>query len=431
MHNRGRQLSIIAGLIFLLFADAASADDLRGYFPLYNGRFWNFTGSPDSATVTWAVNGSLTLKDVGRVTLMALDNGRFLCLREDWEGIRIYGDYSADQYLVPEKPLLFLPGTLKPGEPVEVDVTLKVFSDPEGNINFKETGVINQKIKFLHKEYEDITISGRLFKNCAVIEKITAQQNTVTTETLYLAPGIGPVKRVLRKGQETSTWSLSSWSGSGTAKTENIAVKDLLPFTPGITWTYADQKGTIWHTTTKAKEQVEGTASLPFVEETGDIYYYTLDKRGLLLTRKYWALVGGCTDFHAPDLPLVVFPAALKLGDYYSSMSNSRVHTWPSMTLMEEFYPEMLCASIAVLKEDVTVPAGKYRDCLKVCLFSVSRNFNMNNEQVRIGYIWLAKDTGVVKKKLVDMTNYFNPLRINRITSIKFWDLTKIEKKGN
>ena len=175
MHNRGRQLSIIAGLIFLLFADAASADDLRGYFPLYNGRFWNFTGSPDSATVTWAVNGSLTLKDVGRVTLMALDNGRFLCLREDWEGIRIYGDYSADQYLVPEKPLLFLPGTLKPGEPVEVDVTLKVFSDPEGNINFKETGKINQKIKFLHKEYEDITISGQVFKNCAVIEKITTR----------------------------------------------------------------------------------------------------------------------------------------------------------------------------------------------------------------------------------------------------------------
>ena len=29
----------------------------------------------------------------------------------------------------------------------------------------------------------------------------------------------------------------------------------------------------------------------------------------------------------------------------------------------------------------------------------------MNNEQVRIGYIWLAKDTGVIKKKLVEMTN--------------------------
>ena len=55
----------------------------------------------------------------------------------------------------------------------------------------------------------------------------------------------------------------------------------------------------------------------------------------------------------------------------------------------------------------------------------------MNNEQIRIGYIWLAKDTGVIKKKLVDMTNYFNPQRINRITSIKFWDLTKIDKKGS
>jgi hypothetical protein len=430
MLSRVKQLALFFGLFVLFFSDAARANDLRGYFPLYNGRFWNFTGSPDGSTVTWAVNGTLTLKDVGRVTLMALDNGGFLCLREDWEGIRIYGEYGADEYRIPEKPLLFLPSTLKPGEPVEVDATLKVFSDPEGNINFKETGKINQKIKFLHKEYEDVTISGQVFKNCAVVEKITTQKNTATTETLYLAPGIGPVKRVLTKGKEKVVYIVSSFAGSATVAAENFAIKDMLPFKPGITWTYKDQKGTVWRTTTKAQEPVEGTASLPFVEETGDMYYYTLDKRGLLLTRKYWALVGGCTDFHAPDSPLVVFPATLKLGSYYSSLSNARVHTWPSMTLMEEFYPEMICASIAVLKEDVSVPAGKYRDCLKVCQFVVSRNFNMNNEQVRIGYIWLAKDTGVVKQKLVDMTNYFNPQRINRITSIKFWDLVKLEKKS-
>ena len=71
--------------------------------------------------------------------------------------------------------------------------------------------------------------------NCAVIEKITSQQNTGYHGDALSGSGIGPVKRVLRKGQETSTWSLNSWSGSGTAKTENFAVKDMLPFTPGIT----------------------------------------------------------------------------------------------------------------------------------------------------------------------------------------------------
>ena len=431
MLKRIKQLSLLFGLLFLFFSNAASAHDLRGYFPLYDGRFWNFTGSPDGTTSTWAVNGTLTLKDVGRVTLLALDNGRFLCLREDWEGIRIYGEYGSDEYLIPDKPLLFLPSALKPEEPIEVSVTLKKFSDPEGNINFKETGKINQSIKFIHKEFEDVTVSGRLFKNCAVVEKITREQNTVTAETIYLAPGVGPVKRVLLKGKEKVVYIVSSFAGSAAVAAENFPLKALLPFKPGITWTYRDQKGTVWRTTTKNKEPVQGTASLPFAEETGDIYYYTLDNRGLLLTQKYWSMVGGCTDFRAPDAPLVVFPPTLKLGAYYSSISNASVHTWPSMTLMEDFYPEMLCASIAVLKEDVTVPAGKYRDCLKVCLFSVSRNFNMNNEQVRIGYIWLAKDTGVIKKKLVDMTNYFNPQRINRITSIKFWDLTKIDKKGS
>lgn len=429
MLKRVKHLSLIFGLLVFFSPENVCANDLRGYFPLYNGRFWNFTGAPDGYTATWAVNGSLTLKDVGKVTLMALDNGRFLCLREDWEGIRVYGEYGADEYRVPEKPLLFLPSELKPGEPVEVSVTLKVFSDPEGNINFKETGKIVEKIKFIHKEYEDVTIAGRVFKNCAVVEKITTLQNTAASETLYLAPGVGPIKRVLKKGTGTVVYQVSSFAGSETAAAENFSLKALLPFKPGITWTYQDQKGTVWHTTTKDKEPVQGVSSLPYAEETGDIYYYTLDNRGLLLTQKYWSLVGGCTDFRAPDSPLVVFPPTLKMGGYYSSISNASVHTWPSMTLMEDFYPEMLCASIAVLKEDVSVPAGKYRDCLKVCLFSVSRNFNMNNEQVRIGYIWLAKDTGVIKKKLVDMTNYFNPRRINRISSIKFWDLTKIEKK--
>jgi hypothetical protein len=28
------------------------------------------------------------------------------------------------------------------------------------------------------------------------------------------------------------------------------------------------------------------------------------------------------------------------------------------------------------------------------------------------------------------MTNYFNPQRINRITSVKFWDLQSIDKAG-
>ena len=431
MLSKGKQLSVLFGLLVLFFSDAAGAFDLRGYFPLYAGRFWNFTGAQDGSTSTWAVNGTLTLKDVGRVTLLALDNGGFLCLREDWDGIHIFGEYRSDAYFIPERPLLFLPSTLKPEEPVEQSITLKKFSDPEGNINFKETGKINRNIKFIHKEFEDVTISGRVFKNCAIIEKITREQDTVTAETLYLAPGVGPIKRVLTSGKEKVVYIVSSFAGSGTAAAENFPLKALLPFKTGITWTYKDQKGTVWRTTTKNKEPVQGTASLPFAEDTGDIYYYTLDKRGLLLTQKYWAMVGGCTDFRAPESPLVVFPPALKLGSYYSSISNASVHTWPSMTLMEDFYPEMLCSSIAVLKEDVTVPAGKYRDCLKVCLFSVSRNFNMNNEQVRIGYIWLAKDTGVIKKKLVDMTNYFNPQRINRITSIKFWDLTGIDKKGN
>jgi hypothetical protein len=418
------------GLLAPFFAGTVRAYDLRGYFPLYDGRFWNFKDSPGAETTTWAVNGMLTLKNVGRVMLLALDNGRFLCVREDWEGIRMYGDYGADGYRIPEPPLLFLPSALKPGEPVEQSVTFKVFSDPEQNINFKETGTINQTIRFTAKAIEDVTIAGTVFKNCAVVEKITTEQNDSTSETLYLAPGIGPVKRVLSHGNEKHVYTVSSHAGSGHLTTQAISVKEVMPFEPGITWTYRDHQGALWKTVTKDKEQIEGTETLPFFEDTGDIFYYSLTPQGLVLNRRFWSLVGGCTDFHPPDSPLVVLPAVMQPGTYHSSITNACVHTWPSLTLLEEFYPEMHCGSVAVLQEDVTVPAGTYRDCLKVCLFSVSRNFSMNNEQLRIGYIWLAKDTGVIRKKLVDMTNYFNPQRINRITSIKFWDLQSIDKAG-
>jgi hypothetical protein len=428
MVRRGKQLVLI-GLFCLFFSDAACAFDLRGYFPLYAGRFWNFTGAPDGAAVTWAVNGTLTLKDIGRVALLAQDDGGFLCLREEWDGIHLYGEFHPDVYFIPEKPLLFLPSTLKPEQPLEQQVTLRKFSDPEGNINFKETGKVNRTVKFVHKEFEDVTIAGRVFKNCAVVEKTTREQDTVTVETLYLAPVVGPVKRIISNGKENVVYSISTFAGSGSRAADNFPVK-ALPFKPGIIWAYKDQKGAEWRTTTKPEETIEGTKTLPFAEDTGDIYYFTLDKRGLLLTRKYWVMVGGCTDFHPPEPPLVFFPAVFQTGSYYSSISSASVHTWPSMTLMEDFYTEMHCSSIAVLREDVTVPAGKYRDCLKVCQFILSRNFNMNNEQLRIGYLWLAKDAGVVREKLVDMTNYFNPQRINRVTSIRFRDLIKIDKKG-
>ncbi len=430
MPDRIKHLTLTIAVLIALFSGNAGAYDLRGYFPLYDGRFWNFKDAQAGETVTWAVNGTLTLKNVGRVTLMALDNGRFLCLREDWDGIHLYGDYSADEYRIPEPPPLFLPSALKPGEPVDQSVTFKVFSDPDKNINFKETGTITQSIRFISKELEDVTIAGTVFKNCAVVEKITTEQQNSTSETLYLAPGIGPIKRVVTRGNEKQVYTVTSHAGSRSPSTGAVSIKEIMPFAPGITWTYRDQQGAIWKTLTKDKERVEGTETLPFFEDTGDIFYYSITPQGLVLNRRFWSLVGGCTDFHPPDSPLVVLPAVMQPGTYHSSITNACVHTWPSLTLLEEFYPEMHCGSIAVLQEDVTVPAGTYRDCLKVCLFSVSRNFSMNNEQLRIGYIWLAKDAGVIRKKLVDMTNYFNPQRINRITSIKFWDLQSIDKGG-
>ena len=63
MHGRIKQLGLMLGLLVTFFSGTARAYDLRGYFPLYDGRFWNFKDPQGGETVTWAVNGKLTLKD--------------------------------------------------------------------------------------------------------------------------------------------------------------------------------------------------------------------------------------------------------------------------------------------------------------------------------------------------------------------------------
>ena len=101
------------------------------------------------------------------------------------------------------------------------------------------------------------------------------------------------------------------------------------------------------------------------------------------------------------------------------------------MTLMEDFLSEMRYSSIVLCTEDVVVPLGTYKDCLKICLFFISKNFNVRNEKLRVGYIWLARGKGIIKEKSVEMVNYLNPLRMNRISAVRFWQLTKMEKTQN
>jgi hypothetical protein len=420
--NRYKIILVVTIIIFLL-SQNANGIMLRGYFPHYQGRFWNFVQSKDNGISTWAINGTLTLRDVGSVFVLVQDDGKFLCMREDWKGLYVYGEYGPDKYYIPDEPLLFLPSTLEPGVIVRTSVGLKVFSDPEGGVNFEERGRVNRETTFRLKGIEDIEIGSRKFRECVVVEKTTNEQNSIASEIIWLAPLIGPVKRVIRRGNESITYTIMSYSRSGIQQNQIFSIKDFYPLKPGITWKYQGHDKEIWSITARKNERVNGVVTTPLAEEGGDIYYHAIDSNGFILLQKFWSSVAGCAVFHPPEPPLVVFPATLELGSYYLSISTPRIHTWPSMTLFDGFLAESQYSSIPVCLENVDTPSGIYKECLKVCLYSISKNFSVKNEKIRVGYMWLAKDTGPVKVASMDITNYFHPKRTNRINDIRFWEL--------
>ncbi len=98
---------------------------------------------------------------------------------------------------------------------------------------------------------------------------------------------------------------------------------------------------------------------------------------------------------------------------------------YPSKTPNLEFTTETQFSSIPVCIEDVTVPAGEFKGCIKISLFSISRVFEFRMERFRIGYQWLAKDKGIVKMQQVEMSNFFLPEKIDGITRVEFWELKK------
>jgi hypothetical protein len=98
---------------------------------------------------------------------------------------------------------------------------------------------------------------------------------------------------------------------------------------------------------------------------------------------------------------------------------------YPSRTPNLDFTTEMQFSSIPVSVEDVTVPAGEFKNCIKICLFNISRVFEFKMERIRVSYQWLAKGKGIVKMQQVEFANFFRPEKINEISGVQFWELTK------
>jgi hypothetical protein len=419
---------LIAAL--LLYAGSASALVLRGHFPVAQGRYWNFTGPDQKQQLTWAINGTCLQKNVGQVFILLQDQGRFLCLREDWEGLRIYAEYGPDYFVVPEQPLLLVPAELQPDQPLTTTVACGYFARPASGGDFKELYRRQRTISITLKKIEDMQVGDQLISNGAILERTTREENSVSTETLWLAPTVGPVKVSVQQAGKQANYALASYAGPNPRPSTALAVQDFFPLQPGTLWTYRDSRGKPFTIEARPAEELEQFTTVPFIENNGDGYSYALTPQGLVLVQLFWSMMNGCTLFKPPYPPVVVLPARLELGSHSSSLAYPRITGWPVKAVFEDFHPALEYGSTVVAVEDVSVPMGVIKGCLKLALFSISRNFDMRIEKFSAGYVWLGRDKGIVKEELVDVTNFFSPQRVNEVSSDRFLQLESIQKAG-
>ena len=421
----------VCSLMAVLMSGQAMALVLTGYFPVQQGRFWNFSSQGEPLLSTWAINGTFTERNVGNVFILQQDECRYFTMREEWGGLYLYGEYAPDKYLIPDKPIPFLPRELEPETPVTINAVMKVFSKPDGKADFQETGKIKRSITISLKSIEDMTVDNQELRNCAVIEWTTKDDSAVVVETLWLAPTIGPMKRIVKQNSTEKIYTLTAYADSKIHPVKQFTTKDYFPLKAGITMPYKNQNGTADSIEIKKQEKIDGWMTTPYVfnipesASPNDIFYYTFTQDGLVLPQIFRSAMTSYTAFLPPQAPITVFPNSLKIGSFNTSTSYPRMCKYPSRTPNLDFTTEMQFSSIPVSVEDVTVPAGEFKNCIKICLFNISRVFEFKMERIRVSYQWLAKGKGIVKMQQVEFANFFRPEKINEISGVQFWELTK------
>ncbi len=248
----------------------AGPGDIGNYVPLVQGRFWQFQGThseTNQPTIqyinTVAVGGS---KAVGTVTTTILtesrqpDSGPVLEVYylKDSRGVWNYGDNSIvdllNSPLLPHRVLLF-PFHLGLSSDIVNKQGLDFGRDLDSD-GKNETANLHSQVTI--EAFEAVTVPKGRFTNAARAVTITTltlfssagfgSRTAVTTQTIWFAPGVGPVKRmtvIQADGgfQATSTEELIDYGTDGlVVRQVALAANDLM-YDPKTQKIYASVPG--------------------------------------------------------------------------------------------------------------------------------------------------------------------------------------------
>lgn len=195
---------------------------LQEYYPLEEGITWNYLqtyadGHKNFEAFclggTEEVNGGIANK------MWEFDSGELVyydyhykCIAWTTEGLKQYKDVTSDgSYTIYDPPSIQLPRLIRIGETFEHTCTVTEFDD-DGNV----VGSWPYSIELMLEGREDVKVPAGRFAACLKFSGTIAEGGRIPEDlTVWLAPGIGDVKRILAGGFMDENRELVSFTGRG------------------------------------------------------------------------------------------------------------------------------------------------------------------------------------------------------------------------
>jgi len=368
--------------------------DLQDYFPLQSGDNWTYSNGQEIKS--FVVNGEEeTFTEELALSVME-DGGEYTCYLWKENGLIFYrraditGPYRADT------PSLWIPRSLSLGESVALIIPITLYTT--------ETGIVLRQYDLNRtvtlNNVEEITVPAGTFTNCLEIE-ISGDNN----ETMWLAEGVGRVKFLDDKGIE---WSLITATVNGGhhplgTRSETFPINNYFPLEQGKLWSYSRQGGG------ESTVVIDGTLTINGLETTVrkeplQWFYETVDDSGYYIHSIFFASSNSFAKISPPEDPILFIPNPVSIGDYSDDSSTASL-----VGNLEEDSANMIditFTSVLIGVEDVTVPYGTFKDCLKISYREINFLNFIGVFDNRSGTIWVAKDFGIVKHDYLQIINY-------------------------
>jgi hypothetical protein len=194
---------------------------------------------------------------------------------------------------------------------------------------------------------------------------------------------------------------------------------DYFPLNEGDEWTYAftlnDNTMPPLEVFIGDTEEVNGVEAIRYNMSSSspneyDYYCFTIEAESLIQPKIYWASFGIYIVF---DPPRMVFPANFKLGEVYEQPYAYTEYSIDDDSVVGTFTGSETVTLESI--EDVTVPSGTFKNCLKV----VTSTYSQNGDWVEAidEITWYAHKVGMVKHDIT-MSQRNNPVQGDSDTDI-------------